>query len=305
MAPVLGAALCLSDKRGALPDKRSKINFASRESRAGGFSFFNLLKDTRWPCPSNPRAASPLSLQYHNNHHITKQPRVGNAGNRWCSTQLIQNNMKADKLHERGRKLLRTFIETEFHTPSMDFMDQFEEIHSELEDYYGRDARTIIRFLADYKDLKRLPTVLPIYRGYRETNKRLGVSWTLSQRVAEGFAVDACVFVVSPGDEAMAGKNIPIGKYAFRDKVVYGNAYTVAEYHQLPSKVIRGTCDLLDVLAYTNFGKEQEIIINPAKVWGVVDMPDMTAERVAEIKKADYKIIAEPLEELLTLMHKE
>ncbi|MEO6787260.1 MAG: hypothetical protein ABI318_14100, partial [Chthoniobacteraceae bacterium] len=129
---------------------------------------------------------------------------------------------------------------------------------------------------------------------FREDDKRNGISWSLSRRVAEGFAHDATVFVVKEGEKPR--RNARLGVLNGRE--FYGNAYTREEWACLPARLIVGQCDLQDALAYTNIRQEQEIIIDPAKVSNIVELTP-TAKHIV-LPTEGFQVGAEPLDWLLS-----
>jgi hypothetical protein len=84
------------------------------------------------------------------------------------------------------------------------------------------------------KTFGELPDELTIYRGYAGKRKN-GLSWTLSLEKAEWFA---------DRFEMMTGET---------------------------SYVVKGTCKKADVIAYFDRRQEDEILIDPAKVVGIVN----------------------------------
>jgi len=203
-------------------------------------------------------------------------------------------------LKAEGFKALNTYHRLQYTSKEVEdaFLAIFEQIKKGLEDYYTRNKLTIIKFPHDSKDFRQLPDMLTIYRGYREPEKRLGISWTLSRTIAEGFSFDAAL----PQE---AGQKI-----GSINGVQYNatKGYTKDEAKALPSRLITGKCNILDVLAYTNSRYEQEIIINPRNVTDIFDVtPNKETKRKTEVinaklaqgKKSD-RLVAEPLNWLLT-----
>jgi hypothetical protein len=103
-----------------------------------------------------------------------------------------------------------------------------------------RPHRELLMTKAERKRLAAMPEVLTIYRGYAKGRARSGLSWTLLKKRARFFA-----------------------EYAVGDRrhLLCG--------HQ-PGGVpmmVSGKCHKRDVLAYFNGRGEQEIVINPRRVF--------------------------------------
>jgi hypothetical protein len=103
---------------------------------------------------------------------------------------------------------------------------------------------------------------LRLYRGYRELEKRNGISWSLSRKVAEGFA--HCENIFNPREDN----------------------------NNLTPRVVTGWTYSGKVLAYSNDGEEQEVIIDPADVREINDIKLRA--------KPEFPVSAEPLEWLLS-----
>lgn len=204
--------------------------------------------------------------------------------------------MTYQALHKKGRALLNSYFTLHMTTKDIIafYLAQFEAINEALKKVNGPGNLNIIKFPDDKQGLDQLPQTLTIYRGYREHDKREGISWSLSRRVAEVFAYDAVVFGANEGLETQM--NVRIGWLNGRE--FYGNCYSREDYKRLPSLLIVAQCDRADVLAYTNRRREQEIIINPAKVRNIEEL--QVSERHIVIPTDDYESCAEPLEWLLS-----
>jgi hypothetical protein len=204
--------------------------------------------------------------------------------------------MTYQQLHKKGRALLEDYFSLQMSTKDVIdyYLEQFETINDELKKLNGPSRLNIIKFPKDKQDLDQLPETLTVYRGYREHDKRDGISWSLSRRVAEVFAYAAAILGTTDGLETEL--NAILGKIDGRE--FHGNLYSKADRDCLPSHLIVGQCDRADVLAYTNAGSEQEIIINPAKVRDITDL--QVRERNIVIPSDDYIARAEPLDWLLS-----
>ena len=197
-----------------------------------------------------------------------------------------------------GRKTFRSYQSAPLVTKEIEdaFVQIFEQINTELQVYYPRHTLLhIVRFPEDAKDFRCLPQILTVYRGYREPEKRLGISWSLSRRIAEGFSYNARVPRVT-GERIVTinGKTYTASK-----------KYSSEEEAQLLPMLITGTCNLQDVLAYTNLCREQEIVINPTKISNVQNIAPSEAgrkmiealrERIRREGNKAMRIEAEPLE---------
>jgi len=119
------------------------------------------------------------------------------------------------------------------------YLKEFEYVVGQSQSMFGK--RIVCTIFGDHDDIaafRKLPKKLRLYRGYNEKEKREGISWSLSRKVAEGFAYVSF----------MDGEK------------------------DIPPSVVSGTCSCKDILAYTNSRDEQEIIINPAKVHDITDI---------------------------------
>ena len=103
-----------------------------------------------------------------------------------------------------------------------------------------RPQRKFLMSASDRRALAAMPETLTIYRGYRKGLGRSGMSWTLSKERARFFASDA-----KQDRRALLGYRHSSGA----------------------PMIVRGKCHKHDVLAYFNGRKEQEIVIDPRKVF--------------------------------------
>jgi hypothetical protein len=101
-----------------------------------------------------------------------------------------------------------------------------------------RRYRGLIMDREDRKHLQTLPDELVIYRGYRHSSYKAGLSWTLSLEKAAWFA---------------------------------------NRWNQGNPMVVTGRCRKEDVIAYLNGRNEQEIVIDPRKVTGLKKLKDFPA----------------------------
>ena len=149
-------------------------------------------------------------------------------------------NNAISKFNEFKQELLSEYCRLKYVSKEdeQDYLRMFEEVSTRTKRFLGRGSVGTIMFPTDVANYKTLPKKLKIYRGYHEAVKRKGISWSLSKRVADGFAHHCRV----------EGKN------------------------DVEPSVVTGTCSKRDVLAYTNEVSEQEIIINPNKVRNIVDV---------------------------------
>ncbi len=114
----------------------------------------------------------------------------------------------------------------------MRYLRALQSIAAALKDAYGGISYPIVH-PSSMRYFQKLPNRVRIYRGYYDPAKKDGVSWSLSRKVAEGFAYN-------------------------RDN----------ERH-LPPMVVTGHCAITKVVAYTNLRKEQEIVADPKNVKGI------------------------------------
>lgn len=209
--------------------------------------------------------------------------------------------MSITDLKRSGQQLLDGYFRAPYITEALqaEVLKRFTANKTALERHYGKPHRmAITRFNSDGTSLHLLPDELRVYRGYREPRKRLGISWSLSRLVAEGFSYDASVPDVE-GERVCSFGGLDY--YAER-------GYTLEEKQALGPKLITGTCSLLDVLAYTNIRSEQEIVIDPAKVRNIEELtPSADAKAKVEAiyavpmeKREPLRFRAEPLEWLLS-----
>ena len=104
-----------------------------------------------------------------------------------------------------------------------------------------RPHRELMMSKAERKRLAAMPETLTIYRGYEKGRARSGLSWTLSENRARIHA------------ESDANRD--------RRALLYGVATGGVPM------IVCGKCHKRDVLAYFNRRSEQEIVIDPHKVF--------------------------------------
>lgn len=102
-----------------------------------------------------------------------------------------------------------------------------------------RRYRLLMMNRKDRKAFEAMPVEFTIYRGHKKGIGRNGLSWTLS-----------------------------------RDKAVWF-AYRFAESDARTHMLLTGTCKKSDVFCYTSGRKEEEIIIDPAKIEGIREVPNI------------------------------
>lgn len=111
-----------------------------------------------------------------------------------------------------------------------EYLGRFIHIRSEWKRIWGERMGCTLYLDSDTMMFHKLPRRLRLYRGYYESAKREGISWSLSRKVAEGFA------------------------------------YSLWNYKKEAPQVVTATCLRSRVLAYTNDGSEQECIVDPKDV---------------------------------------
>ena len=94
------------------------------------------------------------------------------------------------QLYEYGRSLAEEHTMIKWTTPDdiLHYIKAFEQYRAKMMKEFGRDVNSVILHDDDSSDYDKLPAMLTVYRGYCEPAKRLGLSWTLSRRVADWFA---------------------------------------------------------------------------------------------------------------------
>ena len=175
---------------------------------------------------------------------------------------------------------------------------EIEEYMLGILDECKRKLRAPIVPSDDVHQFKQLPEAFPIYRGFREPLKQLGISWSLSRYVAEGFSYGAIVQLKHVGP--------PIIKLAGRSFFI--DTYTEDDANKLPPGLVTGICRKSDIVAYTNANFEEEIIIDPNRVQNIVNLePGEKARKQREANiialregREEVLYTAEPLDWLLT-----
>ncbi|MEP6669526.1 MAG: hypothetical protein ABJF10_10260 [Chthoniobacter sp.] len=191
-----------------------------------------------------------------------------------------------------GRAILSDYHNHFIHTKELEnvLLEMFETKNKQLTRLQGQKSKwNIIAHDVDYPNLRRLPPTLTIYRGSREPEKRVGISWSLDRRIAERFAYKAQV----------AKRRILIARIS--DRNFYANGYTDEEIQRLIPTVLTGTCSLTDVLAYTNILNEQEIVINPLHVT-IIKEDNSVRDAMKQEVDSQKVPMALPLDALLATM---
>jgi hypothetical protein len=135
---------------------------------------------------------------------------------------------------KRGRDLLLQYVSEEY-VSALDervYLRKFHHYVKRLRGKLGKQQFCTIHHPADLGALQTLPRKLRLYRGYYEPVKREGISWSLSRKVAEGFA-----YARAPWEPASG-----------------------------PPMVVTGWCYFGSILAYSNRRQEEEVIVDPADV---------------------------------------
>ena len=135
-------------------------------------------------------------------------------------------------VYDAAQELLEKYIFLDYVSADAEreYLKAFNQARKVLKQNFGSRANCIVMLADDFSPFRTLPLCLRLYRGYHEPEKREGISWSLSRKVADSFA--------------------------------YGMDGDKTE----DARVVTGTCLLSRVLAYTNGGFEQEFIVDPRDV---------------------------------------
>jgi len=161
---------------------------------------------------------------------------------------------KLQNLIEKAQAAVIDYQNLPVHTPELEevYLGIFENLTKKLGSHYGLgNKRNVIKKDNDSTAFYKLPPKLIIYRGFREPEKRNGISWTLDRFIAERFAYKATVAYIDLFITRIDGRDF------------YAKGYTQDDINKLAPVVLTATCALKDVLVYANNINEQEIIINP------------------------------------------
>jgi hypothetical protein len=135
-------------------------------------------------------------------------------------------------LLKKGYSLFTQYTELE-HVPAyleQEYLAAFKKHIEAIKAVVGTSRPWPIVTNAESETFYALPSTLRLYRGYYEPDKRAGISWSLSRRVADGFA---------------HGPYPP---------------------PPMPPMVVTGKCLRSKVLVYSNSRDEQELIVDPFDV---------------------------------------
>lgn len=162
------------------------------------------------------------------------------------------------EFHDKAQALLEEYIARKYVSAAeeREYLKAFAHVRKVLKNTFGRRVNCALMLTSDVMIFRGMPQRLRLYRGYYEPEKRNGISWSLSRKVAEGFA------------------------------------YSNWNIKDAPPHVVTGTCLLSRVLAYTNDRSEQEFIVDPKDVRSIRNIKvrakpsfPVTAEPLEELLK--------------------
>lgn len=144
----------------------------------------------------------------------------------------IQRTVSLSEFQENAKAILEEYISLKYVAAyqEQEYLESFIHINKELKSCFGSRVHCAVMLTSDVLIFRTLPDRLRLYRGYYEPEKREGISWSLSRKVAEGFA------------------------------------YSHWNSNNEEPQVVTGTCLRSRVLAYTNDRSEQEFIVDPKDV---------------------------------------
>jgi hypothetical protein len=148
------------------------------------------------------------------------------------SNKTGQHTVSLSEFIERAQELFNEYMLRKYVSAAdeREYLKGFLHINQISKQTFGSRVICTVMLRSDEPSFHTLPNRLRLYRGYYEPEKREGISWTLSRKVAEGFAF-------SPRHDKNG-----------------------------PPRVVTGTCLLSRVLAYSNDRSEEELIVDPKDV---------------------------------------